>query len=50
MVTNDGFCLEHKKKNHGSLRRLNIRDGSRSQNSQKKEFVRRSKIIIRQVV
>ena len=54
--TNDGFCLECKKKNNGSLRRLNIRDqskyvwlryfGSRSQNSQKKNLLKNQKELL----
>ena len=53
---NDGFCLEDKKKNNGSLRRLNIRDqskyvwlryfGSRSQNSQKKNLLENQKELL----
>ena len=54
---NDGFCLEYKKKNNGSLRRLNIRDqskyvwliryfGSRSQNSQKKNLLENQKELL----
>ena len=54
--TNEGFCLEYKKKNNGSLRRLNIRDqskyvwlryfGSRSQNSQKKNLLENQKELL----